>query len=80
MYPEEVNFSTTQMALSNKNYVGLHDEDLTFCEYLRTNAWAQKEYAALKGTQAFRYPDDIKAYLAGKTEFIKAAIADMEGH
>jgi len=42
-----------------------------FSEYLRQNPVAAAEYAALKQGLAQRYPNDIDAYVDGKTEFIQ---------
>jgi len=44
---------------------------LYFSEYLRRNPEFADEYAALKQELAQRHPNDIDAYIEGKTEFIQ---------
>ena len=47
---------------------------LAFRDLLRTNAQVRAEYAALKRFLAERFPNDRKAYTAGKAEFVDAAL------
>jgi hypothetical protein len=46
-----------------KSHLGLRD-------YLRAHPEAAREYGDLKATLASRFPEDIDAYIAGKTDFI----------
>jgi GrpB-like predicted nucleotidyltransferase (UPF0157 family) len=44
-------------------------------DYLRRNPIAAQDYGALKKQLAARFPDDIDAYVEGKTDFILAILA-----
>lgn len=50
-----------------RNHIGLRD-------YLRANPQLATEYGALKKQLAERFPDDIDAYIDGKTDFIVALL------
>lgn len=50
-------------AMSLKNQIGVRD-------YLRAHPDVAREYGQLKTDLARRFPDDIDAYIDGKTEFI----------
>jgi GrpB-like predicted nucleotidyltransferase (UPF0157 family) len=56
-------YASHRGSLSVKNHLGLRD-------YLRAHPQAAREYGDLKATLAAKFPDDIDAYIAGKTEFI----------
>ncbi len=49
-----------------------HLRPLLFRDYLRAHPEAAREYAALKRTLAARFHDDRRAYLAGKSEFVRS--------
>lgn len=55
-----------------------HDQ-VAFRDYLRANADARDEYAALKRAIAADVYDDIAAYIARKGPFIKHCLAAAEG-
>jgi GrpB-like predicted nucleotidyltransferase (UPF0157 family) len=48
---------------------------LAFRDYLRRDASALSEYAALKAELAAKYPDDREAYTEGKTDFVQRIVA-----
>jgi len=48
-----------------------------FRDYLRSDARARDEYAELKQTLAAQYRHDIDAYVAGKSQFIEAAMGTV---
>ncbi|HSM57491.1 MAG TPA: GrpB family protein, partial [Candidatus Sulfomarinibacteraceae bacterium] len=50
-------------SLGLRNHLAVRD-------YLRANPDAARQYGELKQKLAARHPDDIDAYLAGKTDFI----------
>ena len=61
--PKHHLYASPRGSLSLKNHLGLRD-------YLRAHPTAAKEYGDLKAALAAQFPDDIDAYVAGKTEFI----------
>lgn len=61
--PKHHLYASPRRSLSLKNQLGLRD-------YLRANPEAVREYGALKEELARQFPDDIDAYIAGKTDFI----------
>jgi GrpB-like predicted nucleotidyltransferase (UPF0157 family) len=60
--------------------VGSNDfrNHILFRDYLRAHPDARDEYAALKRTIAAEVDDDIAAYIAGKTSFVKRCLAAAE--
>lgn len=50
-------------------------DQILFRETLRTSPSLREEYAALKRALVARFGDDLDAYTAGKTEFVRRAIA-----
>jgi GrpB-like predicted nucleotidyltransferase (UPF0157 family) len=52
---------------------------LLFRDHLRSNAAARAAYLALKQDLARRFRDDREAYTEGKTAFIDAIVAKLEG-
>jgi GrpB-like predicted nucleotidyltransferase (UPF0157 family) len=48
---------------------------LAFRNYLRRDASAAAEYAALKNRLAAQHRDDREAYTEGKTEFVERTVA-----
>ena len=65
--PKHHLYASHRGSLSLKNHLGLRD-------YLRAHPQAANEYGDLKATLASRFPEDIDAYIAGKTEFILAIL------
>jgi GrpB-like predicted nucleotidyltransferase (UPF0157 family) len=61
--PKHHLYASHRGSLSLKNHLGLRD-------YLRAHPETANEYGDLKATLAGRFPEDIDAYIAGKTEFI----------
>jgi GrpB-like predicted nucleotidyltransferase (UPF0157 family) len=61
--PKHHLYASYRGSLSLKNHLGLRD-------YLRAHPQVAREYGDLKATLASRFPDDIDAYIAGKTNFI----------
>jgi len=52
---------------------------LIFRDHLRTQPDAVSRYEALKQDLALRYPNDRGAFTQGKTEFIAAILAEVQG-
>ncbi|MDO6429106.1 GrpB family protein [Flavitalea sp. BT771] len=50
---------------------------LAFRNYLRSHPAKAKAYGELKKNLAKEYPDDIDAYVAGKTDFITGVLKEM---
>jgi GrpB-like predicted nucleotidyltransferase (UPF0157 family) len=50
-----------------------------FRDYLRSNAAAAAEYAALKHDLAAKYPFDREAYILGKTAFVERVLTLAQG-
>ncbi len=61
--PKHHLYASPRRSLSLKNQLGLRD-------YLRAHPEAAKEYGKLKEELARQFPEDIDAYIAGKTDFI----------
>ncbi len=61
--PKHHLYASHRGSLSLKNHLGLRD-------YLRAHPESALDYGELKVMLAKRYPEDIDAYIAGKTEFI----------
>ena len=61
--PKHHLYASPRRSLSLKNQLGLRD-------HLRAHRETAKEYGKLKEELARRFPDDIDAYIAGKTDFI----------
>lgn len=55
------------------------ENHVRFRDYLRTHPAARDEYAALKRRLAEEVRDDIAAYIAGKTAFVKRCLEEAEG-
>lgn len=68
--PKHHLYASPRRSLSLKNQLGLRD-------YLRANPEAAREYGELKLQLARRFPDDIDAYIAGKTEFILGVLRNV---
>ena len=60
-----------QGSLGLRNHLALR-------EYMRCHSDAANSYGELKKTLALRYPNDIDAYVDGKTDFIIGILANME--
>jgi GrpB-like predicted nucleotidyltransferase (UPF0157 family) len=61
--PKHHLYASHRGSLSLKSHLGLRD-------YLRAHPEAAREYGDLKATLASRFPEDIDAYIARKTDFI----------
>jgi GrpB-like predicted nucleotidyltransferase (UPF0157 family) len=68
--PKHHLYASHRDSLSLKNQLGLRD-------YLRAHPDTAIEYGKLKATLARRFPDDIDAYIAGKTEFILGVLRNI---
>ena len=68
--PKHHLYASPRGSLSLRNHLGLRD-------YLRANPDATSEYGALKASLARTFPDDIDAYIAGKTQFILAVLREI---
>jgi GrpB-like predicted nucleotidyltransferase (UPF0157 family) len=63
-------YASPRGSVSLKNHLGLRD-------YLRTHPDAAQAYGDLKASLAAKFPEDMDAYIAGKTEFILAILRQI---
>jgi GrpB-like predicted nucleotidyltransferase (UPF0157 family) len=68
--PKHHLYASPRGSLSLKNHLGLRD-------YLRAHPETAKEYGNLKTSLASKFPEDIDAYIAGKTEFILGILRNI---
>jgi len=69
-FPEHNLYACIEGAQALRNHLGIRD-------FLRTNPDEARKYGELKAALAVKYPRDIDAYVAGKSEFLLSILTKL---